>query len=53
MPIKEIQAGYLTSPYFKNIFIFCEKINYLLLKAATRQVDTQVERYLLLNLIIV
>ena len=36
--IKEIQVGYLTSSYFKDIICICHRINYPLLKQ-------QLERY--------
>ena len=35
--IKEIQAGYLHSSYFKDIYLFCHKINCLLPKQQLKE----------------
>ena len=49
MKIKEIQAGYLTCPYFKNIHLYVAQNKLPYSKAAKRQVEIQAERYLLLD----
>ena len=49
MPIKEIQAGYLTSLYFKNIYLHLAQNKLPSSKVAVRQVEMQAERYLLLG----
>ena len=47
--IKELQAGYLTSPYFKNIYLYLAQNKLLFSKAMTRQVEHTEEKYLLLD----
>ena len=42
--VKEIQAGYLTNLYFKNIYVFQNKLPSS--KATIRQVETQTEGYI-------
>ena len=49
MSIKEIQAGYLTGSYFKNIYSFLVQNSLPSSKVAVRQVESQAERYLLLT----
>ena len=49
MTIKEKQTGYLTSPYFKNIYLYLVQNKLPFSKAAIMQVEIQAERYLLLN----
>ena len=39
--IKEIQTGYLTSPYFKNIYLYLAQNKLPTFKAAVRQVKTE------------
>ena len=48
MSIKNIQSGYLSIPYFKNIYLNLVQNNLPSSKFAGRQVETQAERYLLL-----
>ena len=47
--IKEIQARYITSSHFKDIYLHLSLINYLFLGAAIRKVETLAERYILLD----
>ena len=49
MPFKEIQARYLTSPYFKNICLYLAQNKLPSSKVAVRQVEMAAERYLLLD----
>ena len=51
MTIKEIQ-GYLTNPYFVNMYLYLAQNNLPSSKAAIRQVEAQKERYLLLDLLL-
>ena len=43
MTIKEIQAGYLTNHYFKNIYFYLAQNALPSLEAARRQVKTQAQ----------
>ena len=47
--IKEIQAGYLYSPYFKDIYLYLAQNKLPTSKAAIRKVETLVEQYILLD----
>ena len=47
--IKEIQARYLNSLYFKDIFLYLSHNKLPTSKAAVRKVETLAERYILLN----
>ena len=47
--IKEIQTGYLNSPYFKDIYFYLTQNKWLSSKAAIRKVETLAEQYLLLD----
>ena len=47
--IKEIQAGYLNSPYFKDICLYVVQNKIPSSKAAIRKVETLVEWYILLD----
>ena len=47
--IKEIQARYLSSPHFKNIFLCLSQNKLPSSKAAIRKVETLAERYILLD----
>ena len=49
MSMKEIHAEYLTSPYFKNTYLYLAQNKLPSSKIAARQVETQAERYLLLD----
>ena len=46
--IKEIQAGYLSSSYFKDIFLYLAQNRLPSSKAAIRKVETLAEKYILL-----
>ena len=46
--VKEIQAGYLVSPYFKDIYIYLSQNKFPHTKTAIRKVETLAERYILL-----
>ena len=50
MAMKEIQAGYLASPYFKSIYSYLAQTTFFSSKTTVRQVETQVEIHLLLDL---
>ena len=47
MTIKEIQAGYLTNPYFKNMFLCLAENKLPCSKSLIRKVEAQAEKYLL------
>ena len=47
--VKEIQAGYLSSSYFKDIYLYLSQNKLPSSKAAICKVETLVERYILLN----
>ena len=47
--IKEIQAGYLISPYFKDIYLYLEQNKLLNSKSRILKVETWAEKYILLD----
>ena len=47
--IKEIQAGYLSSSYFKDIYLYLAQNKLPTSKAAIRKVETLAEQYILLD----
>ena len=47
IPLKVIWAGYLTRLYFKDIYLYPAQNKLSSSKVAVRQVETQAERYLL------
>ena len=47
--IKEIQAGYLTSSHFKDIYLYMSQNKLPTSKTAIRKVETLAERYILLD----
>ena len=49
MEIKEIQAGYLCSPYFKDLYLYLSQNKLPSLKSAIRKLEALVERYILLD----
>ena len=51
MPIavKELQAGYLISPYFTDIYFYLAQNKLPSTKAAIRKVETLAEQYILLD----
>ena len=46
--VKELQAGYLNSPYFKDVYLYVVHNKLPSHKAAIRRTETLAERYLLL-----
>ena len=49
MEIKEIQAGYLCSPYFKDLYLYLSQNKLLSLKSAIKKLEALAERYVLLD----
>ena len=49
MEIKEIQAGYLCSPYFKDLYLYLLQNKLPSSKPAIRKIETLAEKYVLLN----
>ena len=49
MEVKEIQAGYLCSPYFKDLYLYLSQNTLPSLKSAIRKLDTLAEIYVLLD----
>ena len=47
--IKEIQAGYLVSPYLKDIYLYLAQNKLPSTKTAIQKVDTLAEKYMLLD----
>ena len=47
--VKEIQAGYLCSPYFKDLYLYLSQNKLPSLKSAIRKLETLAERYVLLD----
>ena len=47
--IKEIQAGYLTSPYFKDLYLYLAQNKLPRKRSAICKVETLVERFILLD----
>ena len=47
MEIKEIQAGYLCSPYFKDLYLYLSQNKILSLKSAIKKLEARAERSLL------
>ena len=47
--IKEIQAGYLASPYFKDIYLYLAQNKLPSTKTANQKVKTLAEKYILLD----
>ena len=47
--LKEIQVGYLNSPYFKDVYLYLAQNKLPSHKAAIRRTDISVERHLLLD----
>ena len=47
--IKEIQAGYLYSPYFKDLYIYLSQNKLPSSKPAIRKIETLSERYVMLD----
>ena len=49
LTIKEIQAGYLTNPYFKNLYLYLVQNKLPSKKSAIHKVENQAERFILLD----
>ena len=49
MEVKEIQAGYLSSPYFKDLYLYLSQNKLPSLKSATRKLETLAEGYTFLD----
>ena len=49
LTIKEIQAGYLTSPYFKDLYFYLAQSKLPSKKGAICKVETLAERFILLD----
>ena len=47
--IKEIQAGYLCSPYFKDLYLYLSQNKLPSSKPAIRKIETLAERYIMLD----
>ena len=47
--IKEIQAGYLSSSYFKDIYLYLAQNKMPSSKVAIRKVEVLVEKYIILD----
>ena len=52
MEVKEIQAGYLCSPYFKDLYLYLLQNKLPTLKSAIRKLETLAEKYILLDLLL-
>ena len=49
MDVKEIQAGYLCSPYFKDLYLYLSQNKLPSSKPAIRKLETLAEKYVLLD----
>ena len=47
--VKEIQAGYLNSSYFKDIYLYLAQNKLPSFKAASKKVEALTEKYILLD----
>ena len=52
LTIKEIQAGYLSSPYFKDLYLFLSQNKLLSKRSSIKKVETLAESYVLLDSLI-
>ena len=50
--IKEIQAGYLTSPYYKDLYLYLAQNKLPSKRSAIHKVETLAERFILLDLLL-
>ena len=50
LTIKEIQAGYLSSPYFKDLYLFVSQNKLPSKRSSIRKVETLAENFILLRL---
>ena len=51
MTVKEIQAGYLSSPYFKDFYLYLAQSKLPNTKSTIRKMEMLAERYILLDLL--
>ena len=49
MEVKEIQAGYLRSPYFKDLYLYLSQNKFPSSKSAIKKLETLAEKYVLLD----
>ena len=49
MKVKEIQAGYLCSPYFKDLYFYLSQNKLPSLNSAIRKLETLAEKYVLID----
>ena len=49
MTVKEIQAGYLISPYFKDFYLYLAQNRLPSTKTAVHKVEILAEKYILLD----
>ena len=49
LTINEIQAGYLSSSYFKDIYLYLAQIRLPIKKAAIKRVEVLAEKYIILD----
>ena len=52
LTIKEIQAGYLTSPYFKDLYLFLSQNKLPSIRSAIKKVETLAKNFVLLDSLI-
>ena len=52
MTIKEIQAGYLTSPYFKDLYLYLAQDKLPSRKSAIHKVENLAEKFIMLDLLL-
>ena len=52
LTVKEIQAGYLTSPYFKDLYLFLSKNKLPSKRSSMKKVETLAESFILLDSLI-
>ena len=52
LTIKEIQAGYLSSPYFKDLYLFLSKNKLTSKRSSIKEVETLAESFVLLDSLI-
>ena len=49
LPVQEIQAGYLVSPYFKDLYLYLAQNKLPSTKTAICKVEMLAEKYILLD----
>ena len=53
MEIKEIQAGYLCSPYFKDLYLYLSQNKLISSKSAIKKLEVLAERCILLDSLLI